>query len=270
MIIDFHTHVFPEKIAQSTIEHLARLGSIPPFSDGLISGLLSRMEEAGVDVAVNLPVATAPRQFESINRFAKELNDRFSATDARRIISFAGIHPQCEDIEGKMKWIKENGFLGVKIHPDHQETYINDPTYVRILECARDLDLIVITHAGLDMAYTDVPMRCPAELVLDLCRRVPYEKLVIAHLGGYEESSTALDYLCGENLYLDTAYILRATSREKLCDVLARHGSDRVLFASDSPWSDPKVDVDIIKSFALDPTDERRLLGDNARKLLGI
>lgn len=270
MIIDFHTHVFPDKIAAKTIEYLSERGSIPAFSDGLTSGLLARMEEAGVDVAVNLPVVTAPRQFESVNRFAKELNERFSATDTHHIISFAGIHPLCEDIDGKMQWIKENGFVGVKLHPDYQETYINDPAYVRILECARDLDLVVLTHAGLDVAYTDVPMRCPAELVLDLCRRVPYEKLVIAHLGGYEENSDALDRLCGENIYLDTAYILRYTSREKLCDVLSRHGAERVLFASDSPWSSMKDDVEKIKSFSLDPVDERRLMCDNARTLLGI
>lgn len=269
MIIDFHTHVFPDKIAARTIDALATSGNIPPFSDGTTDGLLSRMEEAGVDVAVNLPVLTSPRQFESVNRFAKELNERF-VTEARRIVSFAGIHPLCEDIEGKMKWIRENGFLGVKLHPEYQETNINDPAYVRILECARDLDLIVLTHAGLDVAYTDTPMRCPAELALDLIRQVPYGKLVLAHLGGYEEHSTALDRLAGEDIYFDTAFLLRYTKKETLDRLIASHGSDRLLFGSDSPWSDMKADVETVRSFALDPADEARMMCDNAKKLLGI
>lgn len=269
MIIDFHTHVFPDKIAAGTIAHLSERGSIPPYSDGTTLGLLARMEEAGVDVAVNLPVLTSPRQFDSVNRFSRELNERF-ANEPRRIISFAGIHPLCEDIEGKMKWIRENGFLGVKLHPDYQETYISDPAYVRILECARDLDLIVLTHAGLDVAYVNEPMRCPAELVLDLIHRVPYEKFVLAHLGGYEENSPALDRLCGENIYFDTAYILRYTTEDTLRRVLSEHGADRVLFGSDSPWSSMRDDVATVKAFSLVSKDERRLLCDNAKSLLGI
>lgn len=269
MVIDFHTHVFPDKIASRTIEALSKSGDIPPFSDGTVAGLLSRMEEAGVDIAVNLPVMTAPTQFDSMNRFAKELNERF-AGESRRIVSFAGIHPLCEDIEGKMRWIAENGFVGIKLHPDYQGVDINDPAYVRILECARDLDLTVITHAGLDVAYRDQPMRCPAELVLDLIRHVPYEKLVIAHLGGYEENSTALDRLCGENIYLDTAFILRYTSEETMKRAIARHGADHILFGSDSPWSDMRADVEKIKSFGLDAVNEQKLLCDNAKKLLKL
>ena len=96
------------------------------------------MEAACVDLAVNLPVLTNPAQFDSVNRFARELNDRF-AKEERRILSFAGIHPLCDGIEEKMTWIREQGFLGVKIHPDYQETYINDERYVRILRAARDL-----------------------------------------------------------------------------------------------------------------------------------
>ena len=109
MIIDFHTHVFPDKIAKRTVEHLAEQGGIPPCSDGSVAGLLEKMAEADVDVAVNLPVMTNPSQFESLNRFAFEINQDF-ADKNRRIISFAGIHPSCEDLEEKMKWITHHAY----------------------------------------------------------------------------------------------------------------------------------------------------------------
>ena len=137
MIIDFHTHVFSDKIAQRTIELLSEKGGVPAFSDGTVKGLLSRMEEAGVDVGITLPVLTKPTQFESVNRFAAEINQEFASKE-RRLISFAGIHPDCEDIDGKMRFIADNGFVGVKIHPDYQDTYINDERYVRILEAAAE------------------------------------------------------------------------------------------------------------------------------------
>ena len=170
MIIDFHTHIFPDKMAQKTIDLLSSKGGIPAFSDGTKQGLLSRMEKAGVDVCVTLPVITNPAQFDSINRFAADINREF-ADEQRRLISFAGIHPDCEDIDGKMASIAKSGFLGVKIHPDYQGTYINDERYVRIIECAAEHDLIVITHAGVDVAYSEV--HCPPELALELIRRVP-------------------------------------------------------------------------------------------------
>ena len=125
MIIDFHTHVFPEKIAAKTISLLSEKGGNPPFSDGKIEGLLCEMEKADADISVTLPVMTNPAQFDTITRFAAEINERFK-NEARRLISFAGIHPDCEDIEKKMSKIKDCGFLGVKIHPDYQNTFFCD------------------------------------------------------------------------------------------------------------------------------------------------
>ena len=130
MIIDFHTHVFPDKIAKRTIDLLSEKGSMTPYSDGTVDGLIAEMEKAGVDVSVTLPVMTSPTQFDSINRYAAEINEIFCDKE-RRLISFAGIHPLCEDIDEKMCFIKKSGFLGVKIHPDYQGTYIDDEGYVK-------------------------------------------------------------------------------------------------------------------------------------------
>ena len=40
MIIDFHTHMFPDKIAKGTIEFLQNICQIRPFTDGTYHGLL--------------------------------------------------------------------------------------------------------------------------------------------------------------------------------------------------------------------------------------
>ena len=101
MIIDFHTHVFPDKIAAKTIDYLSKKGGVPAYSDGTIQGLINQMELAGVDISVTLPVITNPAQFDSVNSFAKEINLMF-ADKGRRLISFAGIHPECNEIDKKM------------------------------------------------------------------------------------------------------------------------------------------------------------------------
>ncbi len=269
MIIDFHTHIFPDKIAEKTIAHLSAKAHIPPFSNGAASGLEDSMRAAGIDLSVALPVLTSPAQFESVNRFASEVNARYERGEGH-ILSFAGIHPDCEDIEGKMQLIRESGFRGVKIHPDYQGTYIDDDRYVKILTCARAHDLIVVTHAGVDEGFPDLPVRCTPERVLRLLDRVPYGKLVLAHMGGNQMHEEVLRDLAGREVYFDTAYVLRFIGKEMFQRTLAEHGEDRILFASDSPWSGQAQDVNILRSFSLDEKTEEKIFGGNARVLLGI
>ena len=269
MIIDLHTHIFPDKIAKKTIEYLSEKGSIPPFSDGSVDGLLGEMEKAGVDISVTLPVVTAPKQFDSINRFASEINSRF-AEGEHRLISFAGIHPMCEDIEGKMERIAEMGFIGIKLHPDYQETYIDDGGYVKILQCAKKHDLVVVTHSGVDGGYRGLPVRCTPDRVKRLIDKVGHSKFVLAHLGANERAAEVYDTLCGLDVYFDTAYVLRFTDKETFLRILEKHGEDKILFASDSPWSSIEGDVKILRSFGLGKETEEKIFYGNAKKLLGI
>lgn len=269
MIIDFHTHIFPDKIARKTIDFLAVKGGTEPYSDGSVSGLIGEMERAGADIAVTLPVLTSPAQFDSVNRFAKEVNERFSL-EKRRLISFGGIHPDCEDIEGKMVFLKECGFLGVKIHPDYQQTFINDEKYIRVIKCASELDLIVVTHSGVDGGYRGEPVRCTPTLVKEVIKKAPHSKLVLAHLGANEMSEEVLDTLCGCDVYFDTAYILKNIEKERFIRTVEKHGEDRILFATDSPWSSIERDVKTLKAFGLKKETEEKILCENARALLGI
>ena len=266
MIIDFHTHVFPDRIAERTVSYLAEKSGNPPYYNGSVDGLLSKMRDSGVDLSVVLPVVTAPKQFESINGFAAEINAKYSPS----LISFGGIHPECEDLEGKMTAIKEMGLFGVKIHPDYQETYIDDERYVRILECAKENDLIVVAHAGVDNGYEGLPVRCTPERAKNLIRKVVHSKLVLAHLGANGMAEDVISVLCGEDVYFDTAYVLSRTDRDTFTRILAKHGEDRILFASDSPWSDMKRDIDLIRSFGLKKKTEEKILSLNAKRLLGI
>jgi len=269
MIIDFHTHLFPDRIAQKTIELLSQKANIPARADGTRAGLLQAMEAGDVDIAVNLPVLTNPSSFDKVNGFAKEINDTCRES-GRRILSFAGIHPACENIPEKMKWIRENGFLGIKLHPDYQETFFDDDGYLEIVREAEKQDLIVITHAGVDIGYRGYPVRCTPERAARVIQKIPYEKLVLAHLGASELFDEVYELLCGLNVYFDTAYILHFVGEECFKRILEKHGEDRILFGSDSPWSDIGKDVNMLKSFSLNRETEEKILCTNAKKLLGL
>ncbi len=73
MIIDFHTHIFPDKIAKPTIDTLAVNSDAKAYTDGTRDSLVASMRESHVDLSVILPVVTRPGQFQSVNRFAEEI-----------------------------------------------------------------------------------------------------------------------------------------------------------------------------------------------------
>ncbi|MBR2344136.1 MAG: amidohydrolase family protein [Clostridia bacterium] len=269
MVIDFHTHIFPEKIAAATVSALAKSACTEPYTDGTEAGLLSALEEAGADIAVNLPVLTRAKQFDSITAFAEGINAK-SYTGAR-IISFAGIHPEDECAEEHLERIKDAGFLGIKIHPDYQGHFIDSEEYIRILSVAKSLGLITVTHAGLDGAFVGEPIKCTPRRVYKLLERLGgYDRLVLAHMGGRALADEFIEVLGGSEVYIDTGYVLPELKREGFEKILLCHGEDRILFATDSPWQSIRAELERIKSYSLGEATEEKILAGNAKKLLGL
>ena len=259
-IIDFHTHIFPDKIADKTISHLAEVCREKPHTNGKKEGLLQSMGEAEISCSVILPVVTNPSQFASICRFAETFQEE-------PLISFGGIHPDSTDYKEELRQIKSLGMKGIKLHPDYQNTYFNDIRYKRILSYASELDLIVSVHAGLDPLCPE-DIHCTPKMALEVIREVQPTKLVLAHMGGnalYDESET---YLMGEDVYLDTSYVLDKMDRQQFVRMVRGHGADRVLFASDSPWAGQKEFVTYFDTLGLTEEEKEKILYKNADKLL--
>lgn len=277
MTIDFHTHVYPDKIAAHTIEALLlHAPQVAAYTDGTVSGLRQSMQQGGVDLSVILPVATRKGQFDTINRFAKTINDTYND-----LISFGGIHPDDEDIPDKLRFLKEHGFRGIKIHPDYTGTFIDDERYVTILtECAR-LGLLVVTHAGVDPAF-DV-IHCPPQKARTVLDRITAEVgttepfLIFAHLGGMYVHEEVKEYLLGTNCYIDISCSFQSlgsfcdTDDKEVLEVIRQHGVEKILFATDCPWNSQKDYVEHFKRLdGLTDQEKELILSGNARRILGI
>ncbi len=265
MIIDFHTHTFPDRIAARTISILAEKGNVQPYREGTLSSLKESMKKAGIDYSVVLPVATTTRQVESINRLGFELNGKDG-------IFYAGaIHPDSENVEEILDGIKAAGLAAIKIHPDYQGTYFDDEKYIRIMEEAAKRDLITVTHAGIDVGYPD-DIHCTVDMVLNVLERlkgVIDNKLVLAHLGGCDMPDEVIAKLVGKPVYMDTAVVLDRYP-QKAAEVIRAHGADKVLFATDSPWADQKHYVEMLRSFGFSNEELQLMYHKNAEKLLKI
>ncbi len=264
MIIDFHTHTFPDAIAEKTIAYLTEKGGIKPYRKGTLGSLIENMRRSGIDYSVVLPVATLPKQEKTINRVSAENNGK------NHVFFAGGIHPDCADVPGTLDCIKESGLFGIKLHPDYQGVHFDDPRYVNIMRQAAERGLYIVTHAGYDVAYRD-HVHCTPDMVLRVLKElsgVIDNKLILAHLGGYDMPGEVLQKLIGAPVWMDTAAVLRLYP-EKCREIILRHGADKILFASDSPWDSPSDYAAILKSFDLGAEAEEMIFHRNAEKILG-
>lgn len=265
MIIDFHTHIFPDRIAAQAIERLESSGGIKAKADGTLTGLFAAMDRGGVDMSVILPVATKPTQFVNIQSFARSINEQYQD----RLLSFGGIHPDCANYRKELNTIADYGLKGIKIHPDYQGVMIDDPRFLRIIEYACELGLIIITHAGIDISMQN-SVYCPPKKMRKVLDELKPEKMVLAHMGGWDMWDEVYEYLAGEDVFLDTAFIYDIMKKEQFLRILEKHDSDKILFGSDSPWSDMSVAINWIKDLSLPQDIEEKILSGNAKRLLGI
>lgn len=280
MVIDFHTHVFPDRLAASTIQKLSEMGHVLPRADGTAEGLLASMRKAGVDLSVILPVATNPRQVEKVNDSAVALNTAFGA---RGLLSFGCIHPDHEEPEKELKRIAEMGLKGVKLHPVYQGVDLDDPRYLRILECSGKLELVVVTHGGIDVGYPERQHASP-DKILRAIQQVGPVKLIAAHMGGWKQWEEAEVLLAETSVYLDTSYAtgimtpledghyrseeLPLMREEQFVCMVRTFGAHRILFGTDSPWRDQRESVREIHGMPLTAAEKAAILGENAERLL--
>ncbi len=266
MIIDMHTHIWPEQMAEKTITKLQEIGNIKAYTTGNIVGLKASMEKAGVDVSVVLPVVTKPAQFASITAFAEQVNKE------KNLISFGGIHPKDTEYKEHLREIKERGLPGVKLHPDYQGVFFDELEYLHIIDQALELGLVISVHAGMDIGLP-TPIHCTPKRVLNVYRELKLEdnvdnKLILAHTGGYDCWEQVLELLAGKKLYFDISFTLPYIREELLLRIIKAHGSDRMMFGTDSPWGDQTDTIARVQALPLTDEDKANLFSETARRIL--
>lgn len=282
MIIDFHTHTFPEKISGKVVRKLGSLSHTMPFTDGSARELLASMKEAGVDYSVNVPVMTTVEQVEKVNSFLiRQREELFS----QGIISFGGMHPDYENYKEELKHLKHSGILGIKLHPAYQNVDLDDMRMMRIIDYASELGLIVLTHAGIDIGLSDHNY-CSVSHILKVIDQVHPPRFVLAHMGNWGCWEDVERDLAGAPVWLDTAfavgsitadpnqnekpYLEENLSNEEFVRISRKHGVNRILFATDSPWQDQKDYIERIRNTGLNQQEQQLVFSENARKLLSL
>jgi uncharacterized protein len=263
MIIDFHTHCFPERIAPMALDKLSKsAGALHRWTDGTLEGTRQHMAQCGVGVAVALNIATSPAQHKSVNDFAAQVN-------SGNTVGFGSVHPFAADALDELERIASLGLKGVKFHPQYQRFSVCDEKVFPVYRKIAQLGLITVFHAGLDLGFPDSDLASPTAIAqaLPIFDGAP---VVAAHMGGCLCWQEVYEHLAGLPVYFDTAFCHSHIPLPEAKALIGKHGADKILFGSDLPWSSMANELAFIESLDLTEQDKSKVLYGNAAELLGF
>jgi len=261
MIVDAHCHVWPDAIAPRVLA--GNPAGLTPRGDGTLTGLLSTMDAAGIDMACCLAIAVLPQHVAKTNAF-------IGGIDRTRFIPFGTVHPDLP-VARNLEILRDNGIRAIKLHPNFQHLSLGDPRVVELLGALAADGVVVLTHVGAGDDEAAHERGAPRH-IRALVDAIPALDLVACHYGGYHRLDEAGDAVVGSRAYLETSWppSVTALDPEMIRGLVIRHGADRVVFGSDWPMADPGAEIAAIRALGLSTTDEQAILGGNLAALLGL
>ena len=260
-IFDIHVHIYPDKIAEKAS------GSVGEFYDGFpiqgngrLESCLARMDAAGIERFAAHSVALTPHHVSKVNEFILQAYHQAP----ERIVPFATIHPDMENIPEFVNSLVRQGFRGIKIHPDMQKFALDDSHVLCMMrEIAGRLPLLI--HCG-DTRYDyDGPRR-----VLSLHEKLPDLQMICAHFGGWMEWDFAADMLPGHGLTVDCSSALFQWTPERAAEVIRAFGTENVIYGTDYPMWDPEQEVKRFLQVPLTDTEREDILWNNAARIFDL
>ncbi|MEI6519732.1 MAG: amidohydrolase family protein [bacterium] len=266
MIIDFHAHIFTDSVAKNALPVLAERAKLNPHTDATASGLIESMAVAGIDYSVIANIATRVEQVKKINKWGVELSN-----ECKNIISLGTMHPgmSFDEIKQEVAYLSKNNIKGIKMHPDYQNFFVDDKNVFMMYQVIADAGLFILFHSGVDIGLPG-EIHCTPQRLLSLMEKNDKLKVVAAHMGGYQMWDEVEKYLIGTDVYLDTCFSIEEIGIEKSTALMKKHGLNKILFGTDSPWKNQSEELKLIKSLPLSVDNIQLITGNNARKILQL
>jgi predicted TIM-barrel fold metal-dependent hydrolase len=243
-VIDFHAHAMTEN----------------KYGMRGDPGLMVRtMDAVGVDQAC-LNALIDPGGTKSNDRVAE-----YVARYPDRFFGFAFVSPTMpQRIRPELtRAIDELGFVAIKVYSPTTPWPLDAPQWDPIYRFADERGLAMLFHTG------PHPHAQP-KLLSEVAPRFPRAKFVAGHTGNTpdERAQAIAAAQANTNVYLETCSTFRTPG--VIEQLVNEAGADRVLFGTDMPLMDPRPQLGKILTARISDDAKRKILGDNARRLLSI
>jgi predicted TIM-barrel fold metal-dependent hydrolase len=259
MIIDAHTHIFPDEQAAAVLSKTANLFNVPTFGTATADDLLRRMDANKISRAVIHMVAPLPSQVAPTNTWLINLRQK-------RFIKFGTIHPSQPDFKNEIKRLSDNGIQGIKLQPDIQQFTPDDkqlmyPVYEAIVLSG----LKVMFHVGGE-PLPGPNDRSKPHMIANVAHDFPRLTIIAAHLGGLNMWDDVVTHLAGvPNVFMESSLSYQYIKPHIAEQIIRCHGHDKFFFGSDYPFGDIAQSLHAARMVAFLSPDERDdILGRNA------
>lgn len=259
-IIDIHSHVYPDDIAQKATDSVKEFYGIGGADmNGTVSTLLSRGKLAGIDQFLILPVAIRPDRAHGINDFILQQTQLH-----KEFIGFGTVHAAMDHIGDESQRIMDIGLKGIKMHPDSQRFAIDDIRLFPMYETVRG-KVPVMLHMG-DHRY-DYSHPVKLRRILDL---FPGLQVIAAHFGGYSMYETACELLKDSDCIFDVSSSLMFMPEGVAEHYIGIYGAERMAFGSDYPLWDPVTELNRFMQLKLRDDQFEQILHKTAERILHL
>jgi predicted TIM-barrel fold metal-dependent hydrolase len=263
--IDFHTHIFPDQVAKSTVDAIAAgSGDYRARTDGTLQGLLDSMKRANISASLVANFATKPSQMFSILEFCKQI-----MSDA--IYPLISFHPSNDtyEVEDMFGQAQVAGIRGVKLHPLYQRFFIDDKYMYGFYELMASFGFYVMFHTGFDRAFPG-NTQADVERVKKVADWFKDLTIVCTHVGGWKQWDRIHCLSSCKNVFTETSMTMSEVSDEEFIRLIGHFDEDRILFGSDSPWTDQQEMLERTLHLKISDRLKEKILYKNAADLLGL
>ncbi len=260
IFVDFHTHIYPDKIARKATSYLSDTFEIGAEWPASSENLLIFGKAARISNFVVLPVAQKAEMVRKINDFVIGENNQYE-----EYFCFGSLHAQQTNIIEEIDYIADNGLYGVKIHPDQQGFPMDDERMSDAYQYLSEKGIPILFHCGDPVSDLSSPIR-----LRNILHKFPHLRVVAAHFGGWQDFDRAREVLSKEDCFFDMSSSIGYLGLEKTAEFIRCYGEDRIFFGSDFPlWGQ---DDEITKFMMLDISDtaKEKIAGLNALKFLNV
>ena len=261
-IIDAHAHIYPAKIAEKATEAIGAFYDIKmAMPAGVPERLIANGKKAGISRFVVHSCATKAAQVRPINEFIKREMD-----EHKEFLGFMTLHEDLteEQVYEEVEWCVNNGFKGVKLHPDFQKFYIDDKNVEKFYRVVGD-KLPILFHTGDDRYEYSKPYRLAA-----VAKKFKNVNFIGAHFGGYRCWNELDCYTGLDNVYFDTSSSLSFISKEKAESLIRKFGSDKFFFGTDFPMWDACEEIARFNALSLSDGEKEKIFATNIKRLLKL
>lgn len=279
MLIDFHTHIFPPEICQQRERYCARdpwfgqLYSNPKVSMASAEDLVAEMADAGVDASVAFSFGWSdPGLIHETNSYVLDAIRRFPG----RIYGLAVLQPMAgERASYELERCAQAGMSGLgELMPHGQGYSLSNIDLLRpIMEVAERYNLPVLSHCSEPVGHL-YPGKGNVSLpdIVTFLTAFPTLRFIAAHWGGglpFYNLMPEIQRLTAGRVWYDTAATIYLYRPEIFSTVARLVGAERILFGSDYGLLRQGRVIEHIKRAGLDEREQKLILGENARGLLG-